>query len=116
MTEWLAWRPSARSPATTGCITGTIGSSAHSSVSGDTLARPAILCFLLKVASRCNLACDYCYMYEHADQSWRNQPHLFSPDTCAAVACRIGEYVAGRQLRHVSVVFHGGEPLLFGAA
>lgn len=82
----------------------------------DTLAPPTIRCFLLKVASRCNLACDYCYMYEHADQSWRNQPHMFSPETSAAVVARIGEYVASRQLERLSVVFHGGEPLLFGAS
>ena len=30
--------------------------------------------FLLKVHSRCNLACDYCYVYQHADQSWRTRP------------------------------------------
>ena len=27
--------------------------------------------FVLKVNSRCNLACDHCYVYEAADQSWR---------------------------------------------
>lgn len=84
-------------------------------MSADTFAGPTILCFLLKVVSRCNLACDYCYMYEHADQSWRQQPHMFSSETSAAVVKRIGDYVGGRDLRHVSVVFHGGEPLLFGA-
>ena len=26
--------------------------------------------FVLKVHSRCDLACDHCYVYEHADQSW----------------------------------------------
>lgn len=85
-------------------------------MSAEISVSPTILCFLLKVASRCNLACDYCYMYEHADQLWRHQPHMFSPETSAAVVTRIGEYVARRQLQHVSVVFHGGEPLLFGAA
>src|ERR1043166_2879062 len=29
--------------------------------------------FVLKVHSRCNLTCDYCYIYEMADQSWRAQ-------------------------------------------
>jgi len=82
-------------------------------MSADTLAGPTVLCFLLKVASRCNLACDYCYMYEHADQSWRQQPHMFTSETSAAAVKRIGEYVGGRDLQHVSVVFHGGEPLLF---
>lgn len=87
-----------------------------SSVPHGITSSPTVTCFLLKVASRCNLACDYCYMYEHADQSWRHQPHMFSPETSAAVVRRVGEYVADRQLPHVSVVFHGGEPLLFGAA
>ena len=32
------------------------------------------------------------------------------------MAARISEYVAGQQLQHVSVVFHGGEPLLFGSS
>ena len=30
--------------------------------------------FILKVHSRCDLACDHCYVYEHADQSWRGAP------------------------------------------
>ena len=27
--------------------------------------------FILKVHSRCNLSCSYCYVYEMADQAWR---------------------------------------------
>ena len=30
--------------------------------------------FIVKVHSRCDLSCDYCYMYEMADQSWRSRP------------------------------------------
>ena len=26
---------------------------------------------VLKIHSRCDLACDHCYVYEAADQSWR---------------------------------------------
>jgi len=29
--------------------------------------------FTLKLHGRCNLACDYCYMYEMVDQSWRQK-------------------------------------------
>lgn len=76
---------------------------------------PVVRCFLLKVASRCNLACDYCYMYEHADQSWQHQPHFISPDISEAIVARIGEYAREQRLHDVSIVFHGGEPLLFGA-
>jgi uncharacterized protein len=69
---------------------------------------------LLKVASRCNLDCDYCYVYKHADQSWRDQPHLMSTATINRFATRLREYLDLRELREFSVTFHGGEPLLFG--
>lgn len=70
---------------------------------------------LVKVASRCNLACDYCYVYEHADQSWKAQPHFLSPEDRAALVARIAEYCAERQLSELSVLLHGGEPMLAGA-
>jgi uncharacterized protein len=70
---------------------------------------------LLKVASRCNLDCDYCYVYHHADQSWRDQPHFMSLSTVQKIASRIQEYVEARNLKEFSITFHGGEPLLFGA-
>ena len=76
---------------------------------------PRITSFLVKIASRCNLACDYCYMYEHADQSWRNQPPFMSDATRRTLAERIGEYARHAKLQKLVVVFHGGEPLLAGA-
>lgn len=72
-------------------------------------------CFLVKIASRCNLACDYCYMYEHADQSWREQPRVMSRDVRSKLAMRLAEYAESEDLRAIVVVFHGGEPLLAGA-
>jgi uncharacterized protein len=76
---------------------------------------PRITSFLVKVASRCNLACDYCYMYEHVDQTWRAQPRLMSDETRKKLAERIGEYAREEKLERLVVVFHGGEPLLAGA-
>jgi uncharacterized protein len=71
--------------------------------------------FVLKVHSRCNLACDYCYMYEHADQTWRSRPVVMADETMAWTARRIGEHCRDHHLAAVRVVFHGGEPLLAGA-
>ncbi|MER6398051.1 FxsB family cyclophane-forming radical SAM/SPASM peptide maturase [Kitasatospora sp. NPDC001603] len=71
--------------------------------------------FLLKVHSRCNLACDYCYMYEAADQSWRRRPRRMELATVRRVARRIAEHAAGCGLDEVGVILHGGEPLLVGA-
>lgn len=70
--------------------------------------------FLLKLNSRCNLACRYCYVYMHVDQSWRRQPVQMSRTTVRAAAERIGEHVRRHMLRRVDVVLHGGEPLLAG--
>jgi uncharacterized protein len=71
--------------------------------------------YVVKVASRCNLACDYCYVYTMADQSWRTRPRFPAEETAAATARRIGEHARAHGLGAVSVAFHGGEPLLAGA-
>lgn len=71
---------------------------------------------LLKVASRCNLDCDYCYVYKHADQSWRERPHFMSDAVIEQFGHRLREYRDFHKLEEFSITFHGGEPLLFGAA
>src|SRR5580692_5031920 len=50
--------------------------------------------FIVKVHSRCDLSCDYCYMYEMADQSWRDQPRAMSEQTADVTARRIGEHAS----------------------
>ncbi|MEU5877396.1 FxsB family cyclophane-forming radical SAM/SPASM peptide maturase [Spirillospora sp. NPDC047279] len=70
--------------------------------------------FVLKMHSRCNLACDYCYIYEMADQGWRRQPRRMARPIVDQVAVRIAEHARARLLRHVDVTLHGGEPLLAG--
>jgi uncharacterized protein len=72
--------------------------------------------FVLKLHSRCNLACTYCYMYEMADQSWRGKPRVMGRSVVDQACRRIGEHVERHGLPAVQVVFHGGEPLLAGAA
>ncbi|MFD2350591.1 hypothetical protein ACFSTC_16580 [Nonomuraea ferruginea] len=71
--------------------------------------------FLLKAHSRCNLACDYCYVYTLADQSWRSRPMIMAPELVSAVAGRIAEHAAAHRLDSVRLILHGGEPLLAGA-
>jgi uncharacterized protein len=72
--------------------------------------------FVLKIQSRCNLACDYCYMFKKVDQSWLEQPAKGMPRTVVdQAAVRIAEHARGHELSWVEVVLHGGEPLLAGA-
>jgi uncharacterized protein len=70
--------------------------------------------FVVKIHSRCDLSCDYCYMYEMADQSWRSQPRRMSADTAERTAARIGEHAMAHGLQFIALVLHGGEPLLAG--
>ncbi|MFC9817265.1 FxsB family cyclophane-forming radical SAM/SPASM peptide maturase [Streptomyces virginiae] len=72
--------------------------------------------FVLKTRSRCNLACTYCYVYEMADQGWRDQPVAMAPATAARAAQRIAEHAAAHDLPRVDLVLHGGEPLLTAPA
>jgi len=53
---------------------------------------PKITCFLTKVASRRNLSCDYCYVFNNVDQSWKNRPPLMSEQHSEMLAYRLAEY------------------------
>lgn len=70
--------------------------------------------FILKLHSRCDLACKYCYVYEMADSSWRSRPKTMSTDTINATALRIGEHCRTHDLEEIELILHGGEPLLAG--
>jgi uncharacterized protein len=72
--------------------------------------------FVLKVASRCNLNCTYCYVYNKGDETWRSRPSIMPATVLTAAVGRIRRYCesSGQTVAHV--VFHGGEPCLVGAA
>lgn len=71
--------------------------------------------FVLKVHGHCNLACRYCYLYEAADHGWRERPAGMSDAVLARTAERIAQHAADHGLTGLSLVLHGGEPLLAGA-
>lgn len=68
---------------------------------------------LLKVASRCNLDCSYCYVYHMGDESWRTLPKRMAAETQMLIAAELGVLLRA-QGRPFSIVLHGGEPLLMG--
>ncbi|MFJ6786091.1 FxsB family cyclophane-forming radical SAM/SPASM peptide maturase [Streptomyces angustmyceticus] len=70
--------------------------------------------FVLKVHSRCNLACTYCYIYTGPDRSWRARPPAVPAATVRQTALRIAEHARTHGLREVRIDLHGGEPLLTG--
>ena len=70
--------------------------------------------YILKIHSRCNLSCTYCYVYEMADRGWPNLPKRMDPAIVRTVVERIGEHARVHDLLSVDVILHGGEPLLAG--
>ena len=70
--------------------------------------------FILKIHSRCDLACTYCYVYKMADSGWQGRPKTMSPQIADATVNRIAEHVDAHRLPEIEVILHGGEPLLAG--
>jgi uncharacterized protein len=70
--------------------------------------------FTLKIASRCNLDCSYCYVYRKGDDSWRRKPPIMSDEVVEQTIRRIREYCEQSSQRTIRIVFHGGEPCLAG--
>jgi uncharacterized protein len=70
--------------------------------------------FLLKTASRCNLNCSYCYVYNKGNDSWRGRPAVMSDVVFESSVDAIRRYCAESQQTSVTVSFHGGEPCLIG--
>jgi len=60
------------------------------------------------------LSCTYCYVYHGADETWKRLPATFSDATRVRLAERIGEHALRHRPPVISIVLHGGEPLLAG--
>jgi uncharacterized protein len=70
--------------------------------------------FILKIHSRCDLRCDYCFVYTKVDQRWSERPMFMTPPIMEAAAERIAEHARTHRLDLAGVVLHGGEPMLAG--
>lgn len=68
---------------------------------------------LLKVASRCNLDCTYCYVFNMGDKGWERQPKRLGADVAETIIKQLADLYR-QQGRAFSIVLHGGEPLLLG--
>jgi uncharacterized protein len=71
---------------------------------------------IVKVATRCNLACTYCYEYSAGDETWKQKPKFMKPGIVEKIGERIQEYAESTGVDSIRIVAHGGEPLLLGSA
>src|SRR5437588_2903873 len=74
--------------------------------------RPDIRTIIVKLASYCNLKCSYCYLYEHADHSYRTRPRFMPPTVFDALLGRAAEAASQNTSGKVELVMHGGEPTM----
>ena len=72
---------------------------------------PVFTFVLVKLASRCNIACTYCYWFRDADVY--KKPAVFTVEAESAFCEKLEQHINEFQLENFMVVFHGGEPLLF---
>lgn len=67
---------------------------------------------VIKIASRCNINCKYCYMYNMGDSSYKLQPKYMTIDTVKNLAIQAKDYCTLKDAKAFHFIFHGGEPLL----
>ena len=67
---------------------------------------------LIKVASRCNIDCSYCYWFR--DPAVYSKPKMMSEAVLEQLLRRMEEHITAYDFAVFPVVLHGGEPLLWG--
>jgi uncharacterized protein len=72
----------------------------------------AVFTFILvKLASRCNIDCTYCYWFRDAEVY--KKPAVLTPEAEDAFCEKLEAHIKAHKLENFLAVFHGGEPLLF---
>jgi uncharacterized protein len=69
---------------------------------------------VLKLASRCNLNCSYCYVYNDEDTGFGSRPKMISDDIFDMTLSRIKDYCQLNAISDFALCFRGGEPTLVG--
>ncbi len=72
---------------------------------------PIFTFLLVKLASRCNINCTYCYWFRDAEVY--KKPAVLTQAAEDAFCESLEEHILNFELSQFTIVFHGGEPLLF---
>lgn len=67
---------------------------------------------ILKVTSCCNLNCDYCYVFNQGDYSYKYEPNVMPFSLITTVISRIKKHCEAHKVDMFLIIFHGGEPLM----
>lgn len=67
---------------------------------------------IVKIASRCNIDCKYCFMYNKGDTTFKSQPKFMSKEIINALMPKIRMHCFLTGKTEFQFTLHGGEPLL----
>ena len=67
---------------------------------------------VLKITERCNINCSYCYMFNKGNDDFLAHPPYISEQTLLDVASWVEKAIADHDIRCVTLIFHGGEPMM----
>ena len=71
---------------------------------------------VIKVTERCNINCDYCYVYHKGNDDFLARPAIMKRPVFTRIADFLANGVRDVRAKRLSVIFHGGEPLLLKKA
>jgi len=83
----------------------------HAGLDSASVDVPVFVFILVKLASRCNIDCTYCYWFRDAEVY--KKPPVLTVEAEEAFCKRLEEHIRRFELEAFMIVFHGGEPLLF---
>ena len=69
---------------------------------------------IFRISQRCNLDCKYCYVFKMGDSSWKSRPAITNNKVGYRLGERIREHCQKFNKCQMSIILHGGEPLLIG--
>ncbi|MDW7548167.1 radical SAM protein [Pseudoalteromonas sp. SCSIO 43201] len=67
---------------------------------------------ILKITERCNIDCDYCYVFNLHDTSYNKRSARVSLDNIESLVSFISQAISDFGIESVGIILHGGEPLL----
>jgi len=69
---------------------------------------------IFKLAERCNINCTYCYYFHGGERDFLSKPARTKADVGDALSDYLKRTLAAGEIDKAQVIFHGGEPLLYG--
>lgn len=65
---------------------------------------------IIKPTYNCNFRCKYCYLSNHT----KNEGQIMDISLAELFFAQLREYVDARNVKKITIIWHGGEPLLWG--